>query len=447
MTKKIFFLLLVCLSVVIAGAETFQLSIDDSVGMAISNNLPLKQSGLTLQKAERAVKTVWNVFLPSITASTGFSAQSGIFTLNGNAPSSMSDPGNLGINAGLALSLQISSAVGAGISKIKLDYEAGLLEYEAAVKELERDVQKQFYNILANQENIRIQQANIELAQKRLEQARRNFSNGLVPEIDVLSAEVTLAKLQPDYNNTVQVYNSLLLNFKTIIGAERGDEVILDGELPSDLHDLDAEELIQKYAAGRLDLRKLDKQIASLEYTRKSTALHNNLPTLNLGYTYALNGSNAATNTPQQSIDPWTNFSDRGTLDLTLKWQLSGLIPGSKTNVQVKDFKDDTEKLKLAREIARQGAETEIENLVGSLLTSKLTIEANTSSTELARKNYELTEEAYRVGTRQLLDVESAQNNYLDSQQKLLLAKLNYIVGLFDLEYALNTPMEEFLQK
>jgi outer membrane protein TolC len=49
------------------------------------------------------------------------------------------------------------------------------------------------------------------------------------------------------------------------------------------------------------------------------------------------------------------------------------------------------------------------------------------------------------VGTRELLDVESAQNDYLAATQQLLVAKYEYIAGLLDLEYALNVPRDEFL--
>ena len=87
----------------------------------------------------------------------------------------------------------------------------------------------------------------------------------------------------------------------------------------------------------------------------------------------------------------------------------------------------------------------EITNLVNKLNTSRKTIEANTSSVGLAQRNYELTEEAYNVGTRELLDVESRQQDYLQAVQQLLLAKYEYIAGLLDLEYALNTPMSEYL--
>ncbi len=447
--KKITYIAsLLVFSAVYLGSETLALTIDDAIKRALSNNLELQKSGIALKSTERSKLSAWNSFLPSIALSAGVTAKHGIFQFENNSPTGIGDPGNFGFNTGIALSLPLNAAIGPAYKKLVMDYEAGLLDYEAAMKSLTREVQKTFYGILSNQEDIRIQQANIDLAKKRYTQTLENFQNGLVPELDVLSAEVSLLKLQPALNSAVQTYNGLVLQFKTIIGVLRTDVIELAGELPTDLYDLDAEELINKYAASRLDLRSLDKQLMALELSKKAVSRNANTPTLTLGYNYALSGSNAETNNmTQEVIDPWSDWGDLGTFSLELRWKLDGLIPGSKSNVDIKKVQDSIDSLGLTRKIAWQAAETEITNLIGNLGIYRLTIEANTSGVALAKKNFELTDEAYKVGTRQLLDVESAQNDYMTAQQQLLLARYNYIAALLDLEYALGTPMNQFLMK
>ena len=447
MKNRIFIVLLSAALGGILGAETLTLTINDTVEMARARNLKLQQSGITLRTLERAKNTAWNAFLPSMTASAGLTGKHGVFPFDDPPPSALTDPGNLAVTAGLDLSLPLNIGVVAGVNNQITKYQAGLLDYEAAAKKLERDVRITFYNLIAVREDIAIQEANIDLARRRYEQALGNFRSGLIPEFQVLSAEVTLSGLQPAYNKVAARYESLLLGLKTLIGAERGDKVVLVGELPTELYTLDAEELINRYAAGRLDIRKLDKQIQAQEYARRGIGMRANTPTLDLGYRYGLRGSSAEKSRKSQSIDPWSDWTDSATLSVTLNWKFDGLIPGSKTNVQLKNLQDGIDSLKLTREIAWIGAGTEITNLVSSLLTSRLTIEANTSRAELARKNFELIEDAYSVGTRELLDVEKAQNDFLAARQELLLAKYQYAAGLLKLEYALNVPMDEFLPR
>jgi len=428
-----------------AGAADLTLTVDEAVELAVSRNLGLQQSGIELRTKERAKDKAWNVFLPSITATAGASG-TGTNRIVGDSGISLADAGALGVNAGLNLSLPINIGIGAGIKNLVTDYEAGLLSYEDAQAQLERDVRQQFYSLLANEENIAIQQANIDLAEKRLEQARNNFANGLSPELDVLSAEVTVANLMPAYDGVVAGYESQMLFFKFLIGADRNDELTLVGELDTELQDFDAEALINTYMAGRFDLRGLEKQIDSLEQQKRGIARNTNTPTLSLGYNYALSGSNSEFDLQAMlPIDAWSDWGDTSTISLTLSWKLDGLIPGSSGDVALKELQDAIDSLEISKRMAYENAGIEITNLVNTLDTARKTIEANTSSVELARRNYELTEEAYNVGTRELLDVESAQNDLLAAQQQLLLAKYDYVAALLDLQYALNAPLEEFL--
>ena len=437
--KKILFITIAAAIIAGAvGAETMTLTVDQAVELAVTQNLGLKQSGIDVRTRERAKDTAWNAFLPTMSASAGFNGTAGIFQFQGAPPPSYSDIRNTSFTTGLSFTLPINAAVGTGIKNLVADYEAGLISYEDARKKLERDVRKQFYLLLGNQENIKIQEGNIALAEKRLTQARNNFDNGLAPELEVLSAEVTVANLQPAYNGIVAGYDSLMLFFKFLIGEDRNAEIVLDGNLETELYDLDSEALINSYMARRLDIRGLDKQIEALGYAKKTMNRNFNTPTLALGYSYGITGINPAGG----GIDTW---SDSGKLSLNLQWKFDGLIPGSSSNVQVKEMQDKIDGLSLAKQMAFETAGIEITNLVNNLDTSRKTIEANTSSVELARRNFELTEEAYNVGTRELLDVETRQQDFLQAVQQLLLAKYEYIAGLLDLEYALNAPRDEFL--
>ena len=212
------------------GAESMTLTVDEAVELAIRQNLGLKQSGIALQTTERAKNTAWNSFLPSMAASTGFSAASGIFEFGNGSTQSLGDPGALDVTAGLNLSLPINLAVGTGIKNLVANYAAGQISYEEAQKTLERDVRKQFYLLLANQESIQIQQSNLDLAEKRLEQARNNFQNGLAPELEVLSAQVAVANLRPQVDETKGYYQNLLFYFKFYLGADLNDQVTLNGK-------------------------------------------------------------------------------------------------------------------------------------------------------------------------------------------------------------------------
>ncbi|MCG8452493.1 MAG: TolC family protein [Spirochaetales bacterium] len=432
------------LSVALAvSAQTRTINVDEAVSLAIEQNLSLMKSGVDLATAKRAKDTAWNSFLPSLQVSGGFGADGRGFA---ESNTNIGDPGTLGVTFGLSSSLNINAGLGAGIRNLIATYEAGLISYEDAKIKLERDVRKQFYQVLANQENIRIAQANIDLAEKRLEQAKNNFANGLTPELEVLKAEVTVANLRPPYDNSVAGTEALMLGLKFLMGEDRNANIVLEGELETSLYDIDAENIISKYLPRRLDIQALDKQLAALEYAKSGTQFQAYSPTINLGFNYngSANNANMSPGTPPTPIDPW-QVGDKISFSIGLGMDLSSFIPGSSTDVNIKKLQDSIDSLVISRQMAYENAGIEITNLVNNLKSSRNTIEANTSSVELAKRTYDLTEEAYSVGTKELLDVETAQNEYLTAVQQLLMAKYNYLSGLLDLEYALNTPIEEFV--
>jgi len=433
---------LTALSVTISG-ETLTLTADEAVEMSVAQNLGLKQSGIDLRAKRRSKDNLWNSFLPSMSLSAGVKSEAGFVDFG-------DEDANLevfGFTTGIKLNLPLNTA---NIPEIKAriaDYDAGLISYEDARRKLERDVRKHFYLLLGNQENIQIQKGNIELAEKRLEQARNNFEYGLVQELDVLSAEVTLAGLQPTYNSTLAEYEKLMLFFKFLIGVNRNAEIVLDGSLDAEAYQFDAEDLIRKFMSKRSDIRLLEKQIESLKFKKKVLKQRYNVPTLTLDYSYGILASDAnrSRTNPMKVIDKWSNWADGGTFSITLGWRFDGLIPGSSINVQVRESQDAIDKLILAKQMVFKSAANEITNLVNKLETALKTIEASSSSVELARKSFELTERAYNAGAREILDVETSQQKYLEASQRLLYSRYEYIAELLNLEYALNTSINELL--
>ncbi len=427
----------------IAAAEPLSLTVDKAVEMALISNLGLQRSAIDLKISERGKATRWNAFLPGISGNAAFTGTNQLFTNEAGIPK-RDEASLFNLNAGMNLSLPLNAAMATQMKKLVADYEAGLLTYESARRELERDVRKQFYMLLASRENILLQESSIALAKNRLNQARENFANGLAPELEVLSAEVSVANLQPEYDSAVARYEKLMLYFKFLIGAAPDDEITVNGSLETRLVNLEASSLIAKYLSGRLDLRTLDKQMEALKYAVLSAGLGARSPSLVLGYNYSYGGSNSEISKMGMPQDAWSDWMDNGTFSIAMRWNLDGLIPGSSGDVTHKNLKDRLSSLELARTMAREKAEIDITNLVNDLSVAHKNIEASTSTVELAQKTFELTEEAYRAGSREILDVESAQNNVMKASLQLLMARYSYIAGILDLEYALNTTSDNF---
>ena len=105
------------------------------------------------------------------------------------------------------------------------------------------------------------------------------------------------------------------------------------------------------------------------------------------------------------------------------------------------DTKDSLAQLELTMQQAAYNAELEIRNLVRKLDKCKASITAMELNTAMAKKAYALSEQGYRAGTVEYLDLKDAENTLLQAELGVLMEKYNYLATLLDLEGALNTKL------
>lgn len=451
--KKVL-LLLITLSIVLPlYSEEVSLTVDQAVEMALENNIGLQMNAISLRTKERAKDTVWNNFLPSMNATAGINHSDRLFgaetapvdiaffnpmtssldSVTYDAPIEASNSVVLGFQA----SLPINMALGKGIHQTVLDYEAGKLAYEKAATELEVNIRKQFWLIKALETGIELERRNIETLDKRYRQTEINYQNGLVPELAVLAARVSLENAKPGLSQKMAELENTKAFFKFLMGIDQDDSVNLLGELTVTIEEFDAMDLTSRFLSQRLDVQEINHQAESIQNTLEMTRLYNLTPTLNLGVEWGTKVSD-----PFES-ENWNGFLDQYTISATLIFPIDSFIPSSKKDNQLREIQDGLDSLNLARKQVYENAAIEIRTLVRKLENSSSTLSAYAFNVDLAERSYRLNNEAYELGTVELLDVEDAQDKLYQAEFAVLFEKFNYLSTLLDLEVALNSSLEE----
>lgn len=449
------------------------LDIDTAVEMALSNNLAIKSEQLGLKVKNRTRQTVLNNFYPSITASANLSrmhvAQDYSVTSYTNSLEDFGIPGTSAIpfgedgpvydyvfsqdlelprwniSASINMNLTLTAALIYGIKHTVIDYEAGQLSLETAKKGLSRDIKKTFYNLLLMEENIKIMEQKVAAMERRFEQAQINYDFGLVDEYTKLSAQVGLENLKPGVEAMKTGFEIAKMNFKFLLGVDLEEKIILEGTIEPEVIKLDALHLIDTYAADRLDLQSLRKQIEILKNAKNAT-IAGMTPLL----TFLLNFDPAFQGDPFE--DAWFEKNDDGELNwgqlsgmfaMSLTVPLDNLLPFSSSWVDISNTKDSIRQMYTTLQQAIKGAEMEIRTIVQNLKQTQKTYESLELNVDLAERAYSLAEESYNAGGRALIDVEDAEDKLQEARFEVLKEKYNYITNLLDLEYALNTPLEE----
>lgn len=423
----------------VSSAEPRRISLEESVALAVKNNLSLQSSAVDVDTKKRKQDTSWNVFIPTVDLRGTIGRQNTGTTVTSEAYTMEVDPMWL-IQGNLSLSLQLNVSAFEGMKNTMLDYESGLLSYAKAKIQLERDVRKAYYNILLLQENIKLKREGYAAAERQEATARANYRAGLSPELSLLQAQVAKENLQPEIDELENNYKMLLANFAMYLGMPYDTAFELAPLNTSvDFINVDIKNLVNQAANNKPDILELKQQIKLLESARKKTFYQIYTPTLSLSWNMDPMWRGDLFDNPKFESNIWKTQSS-GMFSFTLAFRLNGFLPWGTEQQGLRDLDNGikTANIGLARSV--QGSEMEVYNIVLSLQKAQASIEALQRTVDLAERSYRATEQAYGAGLQSLLDVQNARDQLNQARLGVLAQHYTYILGLIDLEYAIGVP-------
>ncbi len=116
----------------------------------------------------------------------------------------------------------------------------------------------------------------------------------------------------------------------------------------------------------------------------------------------------------------------------------ASFLPNSKDRTELKKLKNSLQILELGEKELLDGIDLQLTQKLQDLNNSIELQESLESTVVLARKRVDLTYKAYNAGNKELLEVESAENELRTAELELLNEKYNYLITIFDIEYITN---------
>ena len=447
-------------------SHPLRISPGEAVEMAIKNNLSLESSRVATETRRRASDLSWNQFIPNVTVAGSLMMDLEKSTIDGLAYVPWRDEmGFLGLNQNdvqitipgfgtmynwvtpfsidapwwrivtpIQTSLTVSLAMFENMNRLRLDYEGGLISYERAKLQLERDIRKAYNNMLLLQENMNLMNESLAAAQRRVDLAGANFRAGLVPELMLLQAQVAMENMRPVIDQVENGMRLSMARFAMFLGLPYDTPFeLVPVNTDISFIPLDVKELISQAASGRPDIRELRHNILLLESVRKTQA-NTLLPSLTLTW----NPSLVFTRNPIE--DKVESRWVPGSFTIALGLRLHSLLPFSVDSQAMRNTDDKIRMANIGLAQMIQGTEIEIYNTVLSLERTRITTEAQSQTVNLAERSFRLTEEAYRAGLQDLLQVQNAELELRQARVSMLEQQFNYLNSLIDLEYAIGVP-------
>lgn len=435
-----------------AGGQKVTLTVQQAVDYAVENSRTLKTADIDLEIKARAGKNAWNVLLPDVTA-TGTMNRTTDLSQNLSQVNMMSKlhPGIIpeveeteskkwtGI-VSLSVDWNLSLAYIYQIRAAKADYEIGKITWEQSLQDLKVNVQKLFYGLLLQQESLAIQESSLENARKRAVQAETNYRNGLVPELSMLQAQVTYENLRPDVEKAQRELRQQFDTFAFLLGLPVGTELALSGTIEPVFVEADVDTLIARYGANSLDLQSLDRNLDMLKMNLTALNLGTYAPFLNINYGFKPMLSNFL-DADKGGFPTGGDWSDSGSLSITVGWNLTNLLPFSKNRQDAKNLQANISKIEINKENLLENQKMKVREAVDKLTEARQQIDAMGRNITLAQRSYDMTVRSYNNGRTELLDVRDAENQLDQAKLGLASQKFNYISALLDLESILNTKL------
>lgn len=428
--KKIFFLSVLCiLCVGSLAAETVgntennvrYLTLDDALTLGLENNPDLLTARRNLESLARTEQGKWNSFIPNLSLNGSYS------NTHNQDSNSWKWSGSTGI------SLSFNFGIPFQMNLKTLEYQAGVLEYQKLEANTLNTIAGKFYTLIAEKNNIDILVQAGKLAEEQYQQDLANYNRGLVSELTLLQSRYAYLSSQPEIDSAKSTYETDLNNFKMLIGIS--EDIELTGSLEVQKISLpEGNILADKYTEQNYDVQQQAVAVEIAVLTKKQSTASELAPTLNLSENLSFSeGTNG------KAVDM------NGSFTASISIPLTGFIPYSSTNLNLKNLEDQIENAQQNLTVTI----TETRNAL-SLLPDKINRLWN--AVELAQLNYSISDRAYQLslegynsGLVSQTDLGEARQQMTTAQQAVYETQNEYLSALYDATLTMNISIEELI--
>ena len=414
-------------------------TMQECIDYAIANNISLKKSGLQRMSTNEDLLSSKAQLLPSLNFSTSQNINyrpwptAGMSTVvDGQAMASVDKVYYNG-----SYSLNGNWTVWNGNrnhNQVRLN-EIALAKNDAdsttSARSIEEQIAQLYVQIAYTEENIKVQKATLEFSKTNENRGKDMVEVGKMSKADLM--QLTAQHAQDEYN--VVSAESQARNYKRqlkqllqitsnepfeISGLEATDAMAL-AQIPS------LQRVYEKALANRPEFKSLQLQIESSEVSKK-IANAQSLPTVSLN-------ANAGTSTSSMSDLGWGNQAKQN------------FSMGAGVNVSVPIIDQRQKKTAVNKaEISRQQALLDLQDKQTSLYSTleNYWIQAENNqqqykaakvSTESAQTSYELLSEQFRLGLKNIVELQDGKSRLLSAQQSELQSKYMTILNIKMLEF------------
>ena len=386
------------------AADTVNLTLDESIDLALKNNKDIQQSVSETETAKWSLKEA--------KGSNGFSLawSSTADKIGGNYYSAAGKDRDFSNTLSASLPIYSGGKIEGSIKKAEIGIDVGALNLENTKQTVKLTVTKDYFTILQYRNLVQVDKDSVEKLQEHLKNVSAQYAVGTVAKSDVLRSQVELANAQQSLVTTQNDYDLSVSTFNNVIGLPLDTGVMIRDELKYEKYDLALDNCIVYAQQHRPD------GIAAIKAIKQAEA----------GIKIAQAGQKPQVDfVASDTIDDTKAFGDQSNkwgVGVSANWNL---FDSNVTNSQIKTAEAAKTKAEIVANQQLDTIQLEVRSAYLSMNAAEKNIQTTKVAVEQAQEDYKIAQVRYSAGVGTNIDV-------IDAQVALTTAQTNYIQTLYD---------------
>lgn len=380
-------------------AQPAQLTIADSIRLALTHSPAIKAAEAETAKAAWLIKENHSTLLPTLSAN---------HVQTQNHPRAANSPSNSRSSFVEAKTTLYSGGLNEGlVAQAKELYTGAQYSLAYTKQQVITNTYLAYYNVLQAGKNVALADEAVQRLTQHLSVVQAQYAEGIVIKSDVLRTEVELAQAKQNHSKAQNAYKLASSQFITLLGLPADQDIALaeTGEMPA--YDGSVAQAVETALVQRTDLKQIHQEEKAAQYGTQ-IAKSGHLPTVNLSLKKEWDNQ-------ESSADPWS-------AQLAVSFNI---FDGNKTKAKIKQAEWETSKTHELLQQKMEQVTLETKEAYFNMQNARTAVEIASQVVAKAEEDYAIAQVRYQAGVGDNLDV-------IDAQGALTSAKLNYTNARYD---------------
>ena len=407
--------------------------LQDCINYALQNNIQIQKNKISEEQGEVSLWQDKGALFPSLSFSTSQSMgyrpfeENTAIVQNGqvtNTSNKVTYQGSYGISA--QWSVWNGGINYKNIEAQKLQNEISKLNTEESELTIQEQIAQYYVQIMYTKEAVKVNEKLLETAKSQLERGREMMNQGLIAKAEVTQLEAQFSSAEYDLVNSRSQVANYKRQLKSVLELDINTNFDVIGDIPSDEDVLamipSAEEAYQKALTERPEIRSAELGVDAADLNL-NIAKRGFLPNISLNASMGDSHYSASKKTYGKQLK--TNLNANAGVSLSLP-----IFDNRRTRGNVKQAKLQVATSRLDLQDQKQMLSNTIEQYWINANTQQANYIAAKSRVKGQQESYELLNEQFKNGLKNVVEVLQGRDNLINAEQALLQSKYTALLNI-----------------